>query len=299
MGRMLRLLAVVGLVAVGVQAHSARQIGVRDAWSLPRLDGQRDDSAWRRAVRLDCSPDGPGLSTNQLLESAAEPAGEAGTAADLAADLRLTWDSQGLYVLAEVRDNVRDVSGTGEATYWWERDGISLYLDLDNADDPSAPYTALNIVNVAAVSRSGRPDAVTLEYTAGGGRAATQEAGDLQGIDYAYRDAGTEFGGKADYALEVKIPWETLTRFNLSAVPSVGTVMGLSALIVDPDGDEGFGGQIQCWGMADEPVTYADMVFKGLVRSARAAGGAGPVAKPVAQEANSWARIKAALVDWP
>lgn len=286
------------LCASASTSVTAETIAVRDAVTPPQLDGIRDDRVWQYAEHLVASPDSPSLSANQLAGNAQEAAGVAGTAADVSADFWLSWDADALYFIAQVRDNVHDVSGSGEARNWWERDSLSLYIDLVNADDAGTPYTALNIINFMAAPQASAPETVTLEYTDNNGaRVFTQSASDLAGIEYAYRDAASEFGGQADYVLEAKVPWATLMRFNLAQVPSVSETMGLSIIVLDPDGEDGFGGQLQAWGMADRPSTYADIVYKGLVKSTAKAGGgsSGRVFKPVASEKSPWGKVKGSL----
>ena len=79
-------------------------------------------------------------------------------------------------------------------------------------------------------------------------------------------------------------PWENLLRFNLPAMPEVGTVMGFSWLPPDPNGDAGSGGQLQCWGWADGPSNYSTWVFSDMP--------AGPAGGATAVESDSWGRIK-------
>ncbi|MBT4497826.1 MAG: hypothetical protein HOC74_08900 [Gemmatimonadetes bacterium] len=262
----------------------------------PQLDGVKGGREWYRVAILDCSPQSAGLTANQLGNSALEADGEAKTDADVSASIRLRWDRYALYFIAEVRDNMHDVIGTGEAVNWWERDGISFYIDLVDADDTGRPYTALNIINFMAAPQNSSAETITLTYTdSQGERVPTQDANDIDGLEYGYRDAGTEFGGSADYVIEGKIPWETLLRFNLTKAPSVDTVMGLSLIILDPDGDDGFGGQLQCWGMADNPNTYSDIVFRGLTISATMAGGlrgGRSLGKPIVPDIDSWGTVK-------
>ena len=51
----------------------------------------------------------------------------------------------------------------------------------------------------------------------------------------------------------------------------------------DPDGNDGFGGQIQCWGWADNPFDYSTYLFVDTP--------AGPGVGS-AVESDSWGRIK-------
>lgn len=63
------------------------------------------------------------------------------------------------YMAARVRDNVHDVANSGESSRWWQRDAVTLFLDISVdgdgnrwipgdhgfalAADPSAPDDAI------------------------------------------------------------------------------------------------------------------------------------------------------------
>jgi hypothetical protein len=193
-----------------------------------------------------------------------------------------------------VADNARDVVGGERLESWWERDSMSLYVDLNNEDsggdntgtaDTPPFYVGLNIINFVAAPQNSSPVTVTLETTVQGARQATQDPDAVEGFTYGFRDAGDEFGGEADYVIEGKMEWDALQRVNLNSKPTVGTNMGFTWLLLDPDGDEAYGGQIQCvaWAGGAE-AEFADWVFSDQ----KAGPGAGT---PV--EEDSWGRIKA------
>jgi hypothetical protein len=117
-----------------------------------------------------------------------------------------------------------------------------------------------------------------------GARVSTQEPDVIAGIEYGYRDAGNEFGGEEDYVIEAMVEWDTFMQFNLPAKPTVGSVMGLSWVLPDPDIAPGWNGQMVCMGSADYPASYDDLVFSDTP--------AGPGSRPTAVENDSWGRIK-------
>ena len=73
--------------------------------------------------------------------------------ADFSSRIWQAWDDDGLWVVTAAADNVHDVEGGDRGWAWWERDSLSLYVDLLNEKEESVlngEYTALNIVNFQA-----------------------------------------------------------------------------------------------------------------------------------------------------
>jgi hypothetical protein len=144
----------------------------------PTLDGDRSSVAneWAGALEFDCSPsqilaDGAEfgwrdieqqaseVSVNQLNENGeTEVAGEGRSDQDFSSVIWQAWDEDALYYIQEARDNIRDVEGGGEAQNWWERDSMSLYLDLNNEDhpggNPTGEFVNLNVVNFVALPQN-------------------------------------------------------------------------------------------------------------------------------------------------
>ena len=274
----------------------------------PVLDGDRNTvpDEWAGTLELECSVsqilrDGQEygwrnleaqqseISVNQLVQQEDEDASLARTDDDASGFIWHAWDDEAFYYIAEVRDNIHDVDGGPEEppTNWWARDSMSLYVDLSNTREEgiccAGPYTSLNIINFIGAPQNSSSVSITWERTIEGTREPTQDPDLLEGFEYGYRFAEDEFGGEADYAIEGKMPWEVLQRFNLPSAPQVGTQFGFSWILLDPDSNDGFGGQIQCWGWADNPADYTTMLFVDTP--------AGP-AEGTAVEEDSWGRIK-------
>lgn len=301
------MVAVALLSASGVWAAAPlRTFELPKFTQPPTLDGDRNTvpGEWAGALEQACSPsqivkDGAEygwrdlqaqsseVSANQLVQSATEDAAVARTDADFASTIWQAWDDDALYYIEEVRDNARDVTGGERLESWWERDSMSLYVDLNNENtggDCCGSYTNLNIINFVAEPQSASPVTVTLETTVQNARQATQDPDAVAGFTYGFRDAGDEFGGDADYVIEGKMEWDAFMRVNLNSKPTVGTQMGYAWLPVDPDGDDAYGGQLQCVAWATTAAEYADWIFSDQ----KAGPGAGT---PVEQD--SWGRVKA------
>jgi hypothetical protein len=268
----------------------------------PVLDGERGANEWAGALELECSisqiyRDGDALgwrnleaeqseiSANQLLAQEEEDASLAQTDDDGMATIWQAWDDEGFYYISENRDNIRDVDGGpgSDPTHWWIRDSMSLYVDLNYDCEGEEPnFISMNIINFIAAPMESSDVTITWERIIEGLRAATQDPDLIEGFEYGFRDAGDEFGGEADYAIEGLLPWDTLQRFNLNDTPTVGTQMGIAWILMDPDGNDLFGGQIQCWGWAGEVANYTTLLFTD-----------DPAGVPgTSVQADSWGRIK-------
>jgi hypothetical protein len=268
----------------------------------PVLDGERGANEWAGALELECSisqiyRDGDQLgwrnleaeqseiSANQLLAQEDEDASLAQTDDDGMATIWQAWDDEAFYYISENRDNIRDVDGGPDTVpeHWWIRDSMSLYVDLNYDREGEEPnFISMNIINFIAAPMESSDVTITWERIIEGLRAATQDPDLIEGFEYGFRDAGDEFGGEADYCIEGILPWATLQRFNLNDTPTVGTQMGIAWILLDPDGNDAFGGQIQCWGWAGEVANYTTIIFTDT-----------PAGVPgTSVEADSWGRIK-------
>ena len=307
---MKKILVLLSLAVLLVAGSAFAQLGPFVVWEFPKmteppeLDGVRGEAEWAGANQSQCSPSqverdaadygwlnqDAGQSNrgiNQLLQGDEEEADEAKTDADITSNFWLAWDEDGIYYIHEVRDNFHDTTqdAGGNPLAWWERDSVSLYIDLTNSNVGGGGelYESMNIVNTLAEPQASSNVTVTFVTIEAGARVDTQDPDVIEGIEYGYREAGDEFGGEADYVLEAMVEWDTFMQFNLPETPTVGSVMGIQMLLPDPDIAPGWNGQIQCMGSADYPSSYDDFVFSD--------NPAGPGAgTPV--ESDSWGRIK-------
>jgi hypothetical protein len=305
----LAVLLGMGALLVGGAAFAQPYV----VWELPQmteppeLDGVRGEAEWAGAITDECSPsqverdaDAYGWmdeatvrsnrSHNQVVGQLGEEedASEAGTDADYTSNNWIAWDEDAIYYIHEVRDNYHDTTqdAGGNPVAWWERDSVGLYIDLTNSNVGGGGelYESMNVVNTLAEPQASSNITVTLIIIEAGARVDTQEPDVIEGVEYGYRAAGDEFGGEEDYVIEAMVEWDTFMQFNLPDAPSVGTVMGMSWVLPDPDIAPGWNGQMVCWGQADSPATYDDFVFSDTP--------AGPGAETAA-ERDSWGRIKA------
>ncbi len=313
----LTLLAAIAAFCVTTLAHAqppVRYFDLPKFTQAPTLDGDRMTvpDEWAGALEFNCSPsqiqqDGQEfgwrnieqqsseVSTNQLNENGeTEVAGEGRTDADVSSMIWQAWDDDALYYITEVSDNVRDTEGGGEAHAWWERDSMSLYLDMNNEDhpggDPTGEYVNLNVVNFMAVPFGANDLSVCYITTVQNQRVNVHDPEAIEGFEYGFRDAGDEFGdeGDADYVIEGRMEWDTFLRNgNLFEAPTAGSEMGFTWLLVDPDGEDAYGGQIQCvaWAGGNQSE-FANYVFVDTP--------AGPSGTAV--EEDSWGRVKATFV---
>ena len=279
----------------------------------PTLDGDRATVAdeWAGALEFVCSPsqilaDGAEfgwrdieqqaseVSVNQLNQNGeVEDSAEARTDADVASTIWQAWDDDALYYITEVRDNFRDTEGGGEARAWWERDSMSLYLDMNNEDhpggDPTGDYVNLIVVNFMAVPQNSNALSTCLITTVQNERQDIHDPDAIEGFEYGFNDVEDEFGGDADYVIEGSMEWDTfLATGNLFAQPTEGSEMGFTWLLVDSDGEDGYGGQIQCVAWAGGNMSeFANWVFVDTP--------AGP-AEGTAVSEDSWARVKSTFL---
>jgi len=310
---MKKVTILIGLAVLALAAVASAQNPI--VFELPKispspvLDGTRGAAECKDALDMECSPsqvlrDGAeygwrdqallqsNISNNglNLNDSAGESAAEAKTDADYSSHVFAAWDDEALWYVIEARDNYRDVEGTAVLTNWWERDGMTLYIDLVNSRENigCCTYTQakMNLIKFDAAPRNSSSTTITWERIVQDLRTPTQDPTEIELLDYGFRDAGEEFGSSvtaADYCIEGKVPWAHLLKGGLPAMPTAGYEVGWVWLAPDPDNSDGYGGQIQCWGWGDLPVDYATVIFTDTPAGA---GG-------TAVESDSWGAIKA------
>jgi endo-1,4-beta-xylanase len=160
--------------------------------ATPAVDGEIE-AAWDTAVAV---------RTDVLVEGSADGA---------KADVRLLWDEQRLYVLAEVTDSQLDAGSSNP----WEQDSVEIFVDPDNAKNgpflPADGQYRINFENDQSVS------------------------GDLDVIGENLTSAAAVTGD--GYLIEASIA--------LTTPPSVGSFIGLELQV--NDGTDGVRTAVHTW----------------------------------------------------
>ncbi|WP_116106217.1 sugar-binding protein [Lewinella sp. IMCC34191] len=157
---------------------------------------------------------------------------------DLSGTVRLLWDDDNMYFLAEIIDD--ELVNDSDNTY--EDDNIELYFDVDNAkagsydDDDAQLSFAWN-------------DGTTIGTIPGGF--------DTEGITYAISD--TDFG----YFVEGMIPWSVL-----GGTPTDSMMIGFDFMVNDDDDGGGRDGKLSWNATEDQAWTNPSLFGTIMLRSA-------------------------------
>ncbi|MBI2502752.1 MAG: hypothetical protein HYW07_05910 [Candidatus Latescibacteria bacterium] len=233
-------------VAGGAQAHPSLIVEAARAQIPPKVDG--DLGEWSKARWIDLAP-GDSLVGGRLGDDgAAEGQGVAGTPADLSGRFALEWDDQGLYLAAQIRDNVHDVEG-GEPWQWFCRDGVTLFLDVPGDGDGPTWFVgdhAFVFTADPALPPGGR-------WWRHGDQRGRQEGPAPPQTRLALTLEGS------GYTLEAAIPLAVLSLFTPAFhAPFAGRTIGFMLLVTDPDGGERpFGGQLTYGGEGDNDASWS------------------------------------------
>ncbi|MBL8222897.1 MAG: hypothetical protein JNL62_26900 [Bryobacterales bacterium] len=212
-------------------------------------DGVWDIERLRRAPWYD-----PAI--NRLTSHGNEPAPED----DLSARYYIAWDERFLYLGAEVRDNVNDVTDPAhQPKRWYYKDSICWFMEAprtasgkkfgegDNAfcfviDATRPPY--------AAWWRHGAP-----------GKTYVEEPLPRDAVQYAIRMTRP---GAGDFVLEARVALQPTLGVSSPTwgAPRVGDVYGLEIVHCDPDGGN-YGGHFLIYGRGDDDSTWGRMELTG------------------------------------
>lgn len=179
---------------------------------------------------------------DQLGQSEGENAAEARTDADMYARVWSGWDENYIYQAFHVTDNIYDATGTQDIGFW-EKDGFFFEIDFLN--------TGTKLFSSGAVDYSAMPlesarHSITYWWHA-------PDAKD-EGTNFLYGDdPGVVQGSSSGFSLvddgwylETRTSWAFLSSHLAGGfTPRTGFEFTNSYHIIDPDGDNGFGGQFQ------------------------------------------------------
>lgn len=170
-----------------------------------RIDGESGD--WHGIVRSSV-PGAYGLSEAEaeVIEKIRSEGSQ-----DLSFDVSLSYDTENLYLLAEVRDDIR----VSHKTYW-QGDGIQFALDTGN-DRTEGGYGP-GVAAIAIAVRDGKADVIIERSPSGSNLNDTVRA--------AARD------DKSGYTIEAALPWSALGI----PAPERNKALGFSIIVNDNDG---------------------------------------------------------------
>jgi hypothetical protein len=301
----------VALFVAGTMAHAATilghgeeyqaMIGVGGGFDVPynnhiTLDGNLDPAEWTPSFYTFFGPstlaswatkhgyiqNEPGAVVtdgviSQLGQSQGEDASEARTDADMFARLWAAWDENYVYQAFEVVDNVYDVTGTGDDRFW-EKDGYFFEIDFLNTGSEVFSSGAMDF---AAVPIDSAPYSLVYWYWLPDGTTSGNLVYNLDPNSVGGTSSGFSLTDEG-WILETRASWAFLSR-NIPGgfTPAVGWNFTNSYHVIDPDGDEGFGGQFQFGRGAPgfpNPTKWASWTLAG--------GG------PTAVESTTWGNVK-------
>lgn len=244
------------------------EIRVPKLSAAPRIDG--DLTEWKHRAFSDGVWDIARLRNspwfdprvNRLTDHGNEPAPED----DLSARYYTAWDDRYLYLGAEVRDNVNDVSDPQhEPKRWYFKDAICWFIEAPR--EPVAKKFGQGDNAFCFVIDTKRPPYAAWWRHGAPGKTYVEEP--LTAADYAIRMTGHN----ADFVLEARVPMAA--TFGKSdprwTAPKTGDVYSLEIVHTDPDGGD-YGGHFIIYGKGDDDSTWSPMTLVGPIE--------GPERKP-------------------
>lgn len=239
------------------------EIRVPKLAAAPRIDG--DLAEWKHRAFSDGVWDIARLRNspwfdprvNRLTDHGNEPAPED----DLAARYYVAWDDRYLYLGAEVRDNVNDVSDPQhEPKRWYFKDAICWFIEAPR--EPVAKKFGQGDNAFCFVIDTKRPPYGAWWRHGAPGKTYVEEP--LTVADYTIRMTGHN----ADFVLEARVPLSA--TFGKSdprwTAPKIGDVYSLEIVHTDPDGGD-YGGHFIIYGKGDDDSTWSPMTLTGPIEA--------------------------------
>ena len=246
----------------------AYQIEVPRLEQPPRIDGDLSD--WKEVAFHDGIWDVYRLqrtpwydpSVNRLTDHGNEPSPED----DLSARYYLAWDEEYLYLGAEVRDNVNDVTDPNhEPKRWYFKDAVCWFIEAPR-DDRSEAFGEGDHAFCFVIDTSKPPWGAWWRHgTARQTYVETPLPGDA--VSYAVR-MNPRGRSSGDFVLEARV--RMAATFGVSDrdwhAPRIGDEYGLEIVHTDPDGGD-YGGHFLIYGKGDDDLTWGKMKLVGSVKS--------------------------------
>jgi hypothetical protein len=226
----------------------------------PAIDGDLSD--WKQNAfsdgvwdidRLEHSPwYDPNI--NRLTDHGNEPSPEE----DLQGRYYIAWDSHYLYLGAEVKDNVNDVSDPAhEPKRWYYKDAICWFVEAPRT--PQAKQFGVGDNAFCFVIDVSKPAYGAWWRHGAPGRTYIEEPIPKDALQYAIRREG-----KGDFILEARVAMKPTLGASSPEwhAPRAGDVYGLEIVHTDPDGGD-YGGHFLIYGRGDDDSTWGLMELTG------------------------------------
>ena len=198
---------------------------------------------------------------NRLTDHGNEPAIED----DLQARYYMAWDDKYIYLGAEVKDNVNDVTDPQpEPKRWYFKDAICWFIEAPREDVAKKFAEGDNAFCFVIDAR--KPAEGAWWRHGAPGKTYIEEPLPRKAVDYAIRM--NPWGrSKGDFILEARV--EMAPTFGVSSprwhAPRAGDVYSLEIVHTDPDGGD-YGGHMLIYGRGDDDSTWGSMVLTGPIQ---------------------------------
>ena len=256
---LMKILNLLSLALFGASIANAQEMRVPMLVKAPVIDGNLDE--WKRVAFHDGVWDIHRLSQspwydparNRLTDHGNEPRPED----DLAARYYLAWDAKYLYLGAEVKDNVNDVSDPAhEDKRWYFKDAICWFIEAPR-DEINEQFGQGDNAFCFVIDARRPPYAAWWRHGAPG-KTYIEEPLPKSAVEWALKMKG------ANFVLEAKVEMAaTLAKSDPNwRPPKIGDTYGLEIVHTDPDGG-GYGGHLILYGTGDDDNTWGIMKLTG------------------------------------
>ena len=184
---------------------------------------------------------------------------------DLQSRYYTAWDDKYLYLGAEVRDNVNDVTDPQhEPKRWYYKDAICWFIEAPRESVGKKFGEGDNAFCFVIDAR--KPSYGAWWRHGAAGKTYIEEPLPRETVDYAIRM--NPWGrSKGDFILEARVAMSPTLGKSSSRwhAPRVGDVYGLEIVHTDPDGGD-YGGHFLIYGRGDDDSTWGRMVLAAPIQ---------------------------------
>ncbi len=256
------LLLLVNIAICQRVADPAKHAAIPFLENAPVIDGDLSD--WQEFAHHDGAWDIYRLRESQWYDTRrnrlTDHGNEPGPRDDLNARYYIAWDSLYLYLGADVKDNVNDVSESRHAPKrWYYKDAIAWFIEApaDTIDEKFGQGDNA----FCFVADTSRPDYGAWWRHGDAETSFIEEPLPADAVEYAiYMDSKQI--NTANYTVEAKINMrQTFAKSDPDWIPpQEGQVYRLMIVHCDPDGGE-YGGHFLIYGKGDADNTWTEMVL--------------------------------------